>query len=92
MQHPSRLKVCLVDMNNGVANQATRCFRRLVDGFSKRVREANPSLDVVFKHVQPRNLGELPDADTDLLLSSGGPGAPTDGYEDPWSTGLQTGR
>ncbi len=89
MQHPSRLKVCLVDMNNGVANQATRCFRRLVDGFSKRVREANPSLDVVFKHVQPRNLGELPDADTDLLLSSGGPGAPTDGYEDPWSTGYR---
>lgn len=86
MPHPPRLRVCLVDMNNGVANQATRCFRRLVDTFSARVTEANPSLDVVFKHVQPRNLGELPEHDTDIVLSSGGPGAPTDGYEDKWCT------
>lgn len=76
-------------MNNGVANQATRCFRRLVDSFTARVREKNPTLDVTFKHVQPRNLGELPDHDTDLVLSSGGPGAPTDGYEDPWCTGYR---
>lgn len=89
MQHRPKLKVCLVDMNNGVANQATRCFRRLVDAFAVRARAANPTLDVVFKHVQPRNLGELPDADTDLLLSSGGPGAPTDGFDDPWCTGYR---
>lgn len=83
------LRVCLVDMNNGVANQATRCFRRIVDAFGKRVREANPSLELLFKHVQPRNLGELPTHDDDLVLSSGGPGSPFDGYEEPWCTGYR---
>ena len=83
------LRVCLVDMNNGVANQATRCFRRLVDGFSARIRERNPSLDVGFTHVQPRNLGELPPDDTDILLSSGGPGSPYDGFDAPWCTGFR---
>ncbi len=76
-------------MNNGVANQATRCFRRLCDAFIAKVKEVNPALDVSFKHVQPRNLGELPDDDTDLVLSSGGPGSPFDGFDDPWCTGYR---
>ncbi len=77
-------------MNNGVANQATRCFRRIVDAFGKRVRETNPSLELAFKHVQPRNLGELPTHDEDLVLCSGGPGSPHDGFEDPWCTGYRS--
>lgn len=83
------LRVCLVDMNNGVTNQATRCFRRIHDAFQSRVRAKNPKLEVLFKHVQPRNLGELPDHDTDLILSSGGPGAPHDGFDDDWCTGYR---
>jgi GMP synthase-like glutamine amidotransferase len=83
------LKLCLVDMNNGVANEATRCFRRLFDAFSRKVTHANPGLEIHFRHVQPRNLGELPSPDVDLVLSSGGPGAPSDGYEDPWCTGYR---
>jgi GMP synthase-like glutamine amidotransferase len=85
----SQLRVCLVDMNNGVANQATRCFRRLVELFGARVREKNPHVEVIFKHVQPRNKNELPDNDDDLVLSSGGPGSPHDGFDDPWCTGYR---
>lgn len=84
-----RVRICLVDMNNGVANQATRCFRRLVDAFGARVRERNPSVETVFSHVQPRNLGELPSDDVDLVLSSGGPGSPFDGMDDPWGLGFR---
>jgi len=83
------LRLCLVDMNNGVANEATRCFRRLFDGFVQRVRTVNPDLPVQFKHVQPRNLGELPEEKVDLVLSSGGPGSPYDGFEDPWCVGYR---
>lgn len=83
------LKLCLVDMNNGVANEATRCFRRLFDAFVVKVRAANPGLDISFRHVQPRNLGELPDDHSDLVLSSGGPGSPHEGYEDPWCAGYR---
>lgn len=85
----SPLRLCLVDMNNGVANQATRCFRRIFDAFAHKVRAANPGLDLHFKHVQPRNLGELPDREVDLVMSSGGPGSPFDGYEDKWCTGYR---
>lgn len=83
------VRVCLVDMNNGVANQATRCFRRIVDAFGARVRATNPNVELVFKHVQPRNLGELPSRDEDIVLSSGGPGSPHDGWDDPWCTGYR---
>jgi len=94
MQHSgpksaNTLRVCLVDMNNGVANQATRCFRRIAMSFGERVREKNPHVELVFKHVQPRNLGELPSQDDDLVLSSGGPGSPHDGFDDPWCTGYR---
>lgn len=79
------LRLTLVDMNNGVANEAVRCFKRLFDGFVARAKAANPGLEVQLTHVQPRNLGEAPPRDGDLVLSSGGPGAPTDGYDQPWA-------
>jgi GMP synthase-like glutamine amidotransferase len=85
----SLLRLCLVDMNNGVANEATRCFRRIFDAFSQKVKAANPGLETTLKHVQPRNLGELPDREVDLVLSSGGPGSPFDGYEDAWCHGYR---
>jgi homoserine O-succinyltransferase/O-acetyltransferase len=83
------LRLSLVDMNNGVPNEAVRCFRRLLDGFTARVLAANPRLTVKLEHVQPRNLGELPSATADLILSSGGPGSPHDGWEEPWCTGFR---
>lgn len=83
------LRLCLIDMNNGVANQAVRCFQRIIDQFKTRVQAANPGLEITFQHVQPRNLGELPSPDADLILSSGGPGSPYDGFEDPWAKGFR---
>lgn len=85
----SRLSLCLVDMNNGVPNEATRCFTRIFEAFQAKVLQANPGLEISFEHVQPRNLGQLPSRHVDLVLSSGGPGAPTDGYEEPWCTGYR---
>ena len=83
------LRLTLVDMNNGVTNEAIRCFRRLFAAFTQRVREANPRLSIHLEHVQPRNLGELPSHQVDLVLSSGGPGSPHDGWEQRWCTGYR---
>lgn len=80
------VRVCLVDMNNGVENQAIRCFRVLLHQFEARVRERNPDIDFRLTHVQPRNLGEVVPPDSDLVVSSGGPGSPYDGYDEPWAT------
>ena len=76
-------------MNNGVANEAIRCFRRILNAFVARVRAANPRLTVHLEHVQPRNLGELPSHQVDLFISSGGPGSPHDGWEQRWCTGYR---
>ncbi|MBI5548702.1 MAG: hypothetical protein HY901_32880 [Deltaproteobacteria bacterium] len=86
----TKLKICYVDMCNGLTNQAGRCFRRLIDGLKAKAVAKNPGLEFDFVHVQPRNLGELPDRTADLFLSSGGPGSPYDGYEDPWCTGYRS--
>jgi len=57
--------------------------------FRARVSTENPNVDVVLTHVQPRNLGELPPVDADLVLSSGGPGSPFDGYDEAWCNGFR---
>ena len=84
------LRLSLVDMNNGVPNEAIRCFRRLYAAFTARVRAANPRLAFQLEHVQPRNLGELPSSDADLVLSSGGPGSPHDGWDQAWCRGYRS--
>ena len=84
------LRLSLVDMNDGVPNEAIRCFRRLLGGFTARVRAANPRLGIQLEHVQPRNLGELPSPEADLVLSSGGPGSPHDGWDERWCSSYRS--
>lgn len=92
MTHAGRsrpLRIGLIDMNNGVANQAIRSFRSIIATFGERVRARNPHLSVTTSHVQPRNLGEAPPTDCDLYLSTGGPDAPVDGFKESWATGMR---
>ncbi|MDY7226405.1 hypothetical protein [Hyalangium rubrum] len=84
------LRIGLIDMNNGVPNQAIRSFRSIIAAFSERVRARNPGLSVTTAHVQPRNLGEAPPADCDLYLSTGGPDAPVDGFKESWAPGIRS--
>lgn len=72
-------------MNNGVPNEAVRCFKRLIEAFASKARAANPGLQTPLVHIQPRNLGEVAPRDVDLVLSTGGPGSPHDGFDDPWA-------
>lgn len=80
-----RLKVGLLDMNNGQSNQAIRSFKNLVNGLFARARAVHPSLHTELVHVQPRNLAEQAPLDCDLYLSSGGPDSPHDGFAEPWA-------
>jgi GMP synthase-like glutamine amidotransferase len=88
IEPPSRipLRLGLVDMNNGVKNEAIRCFHRILGGFKERVQRANERVEIVVTHVQPRNLQEAAPRECDLYLSTGGPGSPFDGYDDHWCT------
>ncbi len=81
-----RLRVALVDMNNGVENQAMRCLRLIVSRFHDHAKVTNPDLELDVVHVSPRDKGEAPPDDCHLYLSSGGPGSPYDGDGQPWTT------
>ena len=79
----SSLRLCLVDMNNGVENQAIRCFYRILESFRTLVRQHNPQIEFDISYVEPRNKNEAP-RPADLYICSGGPGSPLDGYDDEW--------
>jgi GMP synthase-like glutamine amidotransferase len=81
-----RLRVALVDMNNGVENQAMRCLRLIATRFHAHVQSSNPTLELEIVHVSPRDKTEAPPDDCHLYLSSGGPGSPYDGDGQPWTT------
>jgi GMP synthase-like glutamine amidotransferase len=78
------LRVCIVDMNAGHANQAMRCFRGLVGDFFERARAANPTLPCDVVEVSPRNTDDRLPRDADIYISSGGPGSPFDGDGTEW--------
>lgn len=63
----NKLKLALLDMNNGHPNQGMRCLRKIVAGYS----------DVLeYEEFDVRQKNEIPDLSFDIYLSSGGPGNP----------------
>ena len=85
-RHAGRtLRLCLVDMNEGHANQAMRCLRGIVDNFFQSVASQNPTLACELVEVSPRDTGNLIPRDCDLYIGSGGPGSPYDGDGTAWA-------
>lgn len=81
---PPPLKVCFIDMNAGVENQAMRCLQSVISRFESELRESNPTLPIDVHTVSPRDtLNEIP-RDHDLYIASGGPGSPLEGLGTPW--------
>ncbi|MBL8714671.1 MAG: hypothetical protein JNL79_01675 [Myxococcales bacterium] len=81
---PADLRVGIVDMNAGHANQAIRCLGVILDHFEARVVAKNPGLKMSRAHVSPRDKDEATPRDCHLLLCSGGPGSPFDGDGEDW--------
>ena len=65
-----RLKLAILDMNAGVANQGMRCIKEI----------ANQYIDQIDWQVfDVRAKAEVPDTSFDMYISSGGPGHPLEG-------------
>ncbi|MDX2245296.1 MAG: GMP synthase [Bacteroidia bacterium] len=62
-----KLRLTILDMNNGQPNQGMRCIREIVSEFS-------PQLDWDEYNVRVRH--EVPNLDYDIYICSGGPGNP----------------
>ncbi len=80
------LRLCLIDMNNGHANQATRCFTMLVESFFERVPATTPGPACDSPPGAPRKKGGRPPAACDVWGWGGGRGGPFDHDGEAWLT------
>jgi homoserine O-succinyltransferase len=74
-----RIRVAILDMNEGHENQGMRCLREIVNQWA----EVN-NLDVITKEFEVRLHHQLPGTDFDIYLSSGGPGSPLESVGSEW--------
>lgn len=75
----NKIRVAVIDMNNGVANQGMRCIQEIL----LRYKDEH-DYDLSFEVFDLRQKGELPDLTYDIYISSGGPGSPYDGEGMKW--------
>lgn len=73
------VKVAILDMYEGAANQGMRCIREILNQFS----EAN-NIELVFEEFEVRISHQVPDMSFDIYISSGGPGSPIDSEGSAW--------
>lgn len=73
------LRIAILDLYEGVANQGMRCIRQIIKDWSW-----NNALDVQCTEFDVRLKNELPDTSFDLYISSGGPGDPLSTRFDDW--------
>lgn len=65
-----KLRLAVLDMNNGHPNQGLRCICSIVEKYPKEIE---------YKVYDVRVTNEVPDLSYDIYISSGGPGNPLEG-------------
>ena len=73
------LKVAILDMYEGVANQGMRCIREILNQFA----EIN-NKDLIRDEFDVRLKSELPDLSYDIYICTGGPGSPIESKGTDW--------
>ena len=79
MDSIKKIKVAVIDMNNGAANQGMRGIIEIL-GKYEQDHDVAFSLEIF----DLRQKGELPGLDHNLYISTGGPGSPYDGEGKDW--------
>lgn len=79
MDSNKKIKVAVIDMNNGAANQGMRGIIEIL-GKYQQDHDVAFSLEIF----DLRQKGELPGLDHNLYISTGGPGSPYDGEGEDW--------
>ncbi|WP_316802207.1 glutamine amidotransferase-related protein [Pedobacter nototheniae] len=75
----NRLKVAVIDLNNGAPNQGMRGIQEILSRF----KEEN-NVDLSFDIFDLRQKGEIPGIEYDAYISSGGPGSPIESKGEKW--------
>jgi GMP synthase-like glutamine amidotransferase len=67
MKMKQKIRLAILDMNNGQPNEGLRCIAQIASSFTD---------EIDFKIFDVRAKNELPDFSYDIFISSGGPGSP----------------
>lgn len=78
-RNKGKVRIAILDLYEGVANQGMRCIHAIIDNWSSE-NNYDAELDVF----DVRQKTEVPDLSYDLYISSGGPGSPLESEGLPW--------
>lgn len=80
---PRTLRIALLDLYDGEANQGMACIRDLIAAHAERIQEEH-GVALELTEFDVRRARDVPGLEYDVYLSSGGPGSPFDGLGTPW--------
>ncbi len=78
-QEMKTVRVAILDLYEGHANEGMRCIRQILREFA----DAN-NLDLVLEEFEVRLKNQVPSLNFDLYISSGGPGSPLESEGSDW--------
>lgn len=81
MAERKTIRVAILDLYEGQANQGMRCMREILAQWS-----AAHQIELVCDEFEVRLALEVPDLSYDVYLSSGGPGSPLDSEGSEWES------
>jgi len=76
-----KVRIAILDLYEGVANQGMRCIREIIHKWGNTCR-----YNVELHEFDVRQKYELPDLSYDIYISSGGPGSPLESEGLEWDT------
>ena len=79
MKSVKRVRVAILDLYEGQANQGMRCIRELLADFAQ-----SHHLNMEVNEFEVRLEKQVPDLSYDIYISSGGPGSPLDSIGSAW--------
>lgn len=79
MAEVKQVRVAILDMYEGVANQGMRCLREILNSFADTY-----VLDLSWDEFDVRGKCQVPDLSYDVYISSGGPGSPLESEGTEW--------
>ncbi|MFZ9661184.1 MAG: type 1 glutamine amidotransferase [Chitinophagaceae bacterium] len=79
MEERLSLKIAVLDLYEGIANEGMRCIRTLLHEYGKQ-----KNITLHFDEFDVRLKGEVPSLNYDIYISSGGPGSPLESEGSEW--------
>jgi homoserine O-succinyltransferase/O-acetyltransferase len=75
----NKIRVAILDLYEGVANQGMRCIREILNQYGETI-----GADLEWDEFDVRLKNQVPDLSYDLYISSGGPGSPLESEGSEW--------